>query len=462
MYVKRAATAGPADYPGVANVVAGITFAYGSLTGVYPSTLTTQTAQYNADALLLDAVKDKLQKGTTVLGVTGTLASVVVGDDGTLYNRGMLDSIANFYADGVLSAGGGRSSLDYAMMIAGGNISSVYLSAASPVGGGQLPANRILDTQDGGTLPAASVLVAAGGSYVPDFPAVGNVLDSDTVNGSAGTFNEGNRNTDPGEANVKSGTSYKIANVTKNGTVTEASVADVLKDKQYGAGGTAHTGTLSGIIFYTAPDSVTIVSLGVSVEDEVGLVGLTAVITVNATDCTALTGLPDIEGTAISTLNGSGCGFTNTDQLLKDIATSVAANSTTGGTFDVSGGTSKAPTGTMATTGTLSPNIVATGWAANGAVNGRPSWKKTISAADWYLAWDGATWWWVSDTPGEDGESGYWTRGAPGVPWGAYTPDGVIATGTLTVTPTAGSGWEAAKAIIAATNTLTFNWTDPA
>jgi hypothetical protein len=57
------------------------------------------------------------------------------------------------------------------------------------------------------------------GTYAPDFPAVANVLDTDTVNGVAGTFNEIARNTDPGTANVASGVGYKIYDVSQTGTL---------------------------------------------------------------------------------------------------------------------------------------------------------------------------------------------------------------------------------------------------
>lgn len=53
---------------------------------------------------------------------------------------------------------------------------------------------------------------------IEDYPSAANVLTSDTVDGVAGTFDESARNTDPGEANVKSGTSYKIQNVAKSGS----------------------------------------------------------------------------------------------------------------------------------------------------------------------------------------------------------------------------------------------------
>lgn len=46
----------------------------------------------------------------------------------------------------------------------------------------------------------------------------GNITSGTTISGIAGTFDESARNTDPGEANVKDGTTYKIQNVSKEGS----------------------------------------------------------------------------------------------------------------------------------------------------------------------------------------------------------------------------------------------------
>lgn len=55
--------------------------------------------------------------------------------------------------------------------------------------------------------------------FVTDLPDVANVLTSDTVDGVAGTFDEAARNTDPGEAHVEDGVTYKIQNVAKEGSL---------------------------------------------------------------------------------------------------------------------------------------------------------------------------------------------------------------------------------------------------
>lgn len=79
------------------------------------------------------------------------------------------------------------------------------LAAGYGAGGatsGTLAAAKIMDSTYG-TLAASSVLVAAGG-----------------------TFDEAARNTDPGEANVWTGTSYKIANVSKSGSKVASSITN--------------------------------------------------------------------------------------------------------------------------------------------------------------------------------------------------------------------------------------------
>jgi hypothetical protein len=49
-------------------------------------------------------------------------------------------------------------------------------------------------------------------------PAASNVLSGVAVDATTGTFDEAARNTDPLESNVKTGTTYKIQNVSKTGT----------------------------------------------------------------------------------------------------------------------------------------------------------------------------------------------------------------------------------------------------
>jgi hypothetical protein len=51
-------------------------------------------------------------------------------------------------------------------------------------------------------------------------PAASNVLLGVAVDATTGTFNESARNTDPGENKVQSGTTYKIQNVSKTGTLS--------------------------------------------------------------------------------------------------------------------------------------------------------------------------------------------------------------------------------------------------
>lgn len=55
-------------------------------------------------------------------------------------------------------------------------------------------------------------------TFTIDLPGVANVLDSDTVYGVAGTFNEAARNTSPGAWAVRAGVTWLLANATQTGT----------------------------------------------------------------------------------------------------------------------------------------------------------------------------------------------------------------------------------------------------
>ena len=55
-------------------------------------------------------------------------------------------------------------------------------------------------------------------TFTVDLPDAANVLDSDTVYGVAGTFNEAARNTSPGVWAVRSGVTWLLASVTQTGT----------------------------------------------------------------------------------------------------------------------------------------------------------------------------------------------------------------------------------------------------
>ena len=57
-------------------------------------------------------------------------------------------------------------------------------------------------------------------TFTIDLPDAANVLDSDTVYGVAGTFNEAARNTSPGGWAVSAGVTWLLAGVTQTGTMT--------------------------------------------------------------------------------------------------------------------------------------------------------------------------------------------------------------------------------------------------
>lgn len=67
-----------------------------------------------------------------------------------------------------------------------------------------------------------------------DWPLLTNVVSPETMNRDTGTFVEADRNTDPGESNVKTGTSYKILNVTKNGSYSASGGGGVSKSRVFG------------------------------------------------------------------------------------------------------------------------------------------------------------------------------------------------------------------------------------
>ena len=55
-------------------------------------------------------------------------------------------------------------------------------------------------------------------TFTIDLPDAANVLDADTVYGTAGTFNEAARNTTPGAWAVSAGVTWLLAGATQTGT----------------------------------------------------------------------------------------------------------------------------------------------------------------------------------------------------------------------------------------------------
>jgi hypothetical protein len=62
-------------------------------------------------------------------------------------------------------------------------------------------------------------------------PAASNVLSGVSVDATTGTFDEAARNTDPGIANVRSGTNYKIQNASLTGTMAAGGSAGYSKGR---------------------------------------------------------------------------------------------------------------------------------------------------------------------------------------------------------------------------------------
>jgi len=107
----------------------------------------------------------------------------------------------------------------------------------------------------GAALDGVGNVGAYTGFGVPDFPEVENVLTIDTVNDVQGTFDEAARNTDPGEANVLDSTGYLIQNASKTGTYSPdfPAVGNVTEDDTVdNVQGTYHEATTAEV-----QDSVT-------------------------------------------------------------------------------------------------------------------------------------------------------------------------------------------------------------
>jgi hypothetical protein len=126
-------------------------------------------------------------------------------------------------------------------------------------------ASNILSTAAGTYQPVAVADVRSG-TAVGVSPAVGSlavpdpaeVLDGVDTDDTVGTFDEASRNTDPGEGNVEDGVTYKIANVSKEGTFAVPAEANVAPGIQYGASGTEFTGAFD---VSATPDAPTITAI---------------------------------------------------------------------------------------------------------------------------------------------------------------------------------------------------------
>jgi hypothetical protein len=163
-------------------VVTGHSNYPGGDAGTYPTTATSQAAQLATDQAAVLAAAGYIDSTQTVLGQQGTL-------DMTLYTL----------KSGVVAA---------AYTVTGHNNYS----------GGSA-----------GTYPTSATTAAA--QLVTDQAAVtaqaASILNSATILSVAGTFDEAARNTDPGQANVWTGTSYKILNVSKNGSKVASSITNL-------------------------------------------------------------------------------------------------------------------------------------------------------------------------------------------------------------------------------------------
>jgi cytoskeletal protein CcmA (bactofilin family) len=79
---------------------------------------------------------------------------------------------------------------------------------------------QALDNWYGGTLTRTTNIINRTTADFATAAQAASILSGTTISGIAGTFNEATRNTDPGIANVKNGTNYKIQNSALQGTMS--------------------------------------------------------------------------------------------------------------------------------------------------------------------------------------------------------------------------------------------------
>jgi hypothetical protein len=135
------------------------------------------------------------------------------------------DAIADAGGDPVIGAYGADSTTFF------------YADTTHPHGTGQLRANQYFTTAVAAALTIpAKVDVRSGTTFgfggamqtgTLAVPSAANVLSGVAVDATTGTFDESARNTDPGASNVRLASNYKIANVSKTGTLAVPAAGSV-------------------------------------------------------------------------------------------------------------------------------------------------------------------------------------------------------------------------------------------
>ncbi len=186
--------------------------------------------------------KAKVRMSLAISGITGTLADCASdGDAGCV-------AVGPTYAAAITAGAASKILSSQSLAGVSGNVT---LPAVGKVLTGT--SFGVSGTGSSGTLtiPAASNVLTDSGtygdpgalltpSYSPDFPAVGNVLNTDTVNSASGTL------TLPTAGNVYTGITYGVAGTGSTGTLTIPTVANVRTGNgAYGVGGTGSTPTLA-------------------------------------------------------------------------------------------------------------------------------------------------------------------------------------------------------------------------
>jgi hypothetical protein len=183
----------------------------------------------------------KIRDSVTIAGVVGTLPDCVDGGSGCV-TIGPLQAAA--------TVAGSASKI-----LSGQAVAGVAGNVTLPADGKVLTGIQfgVSGTGQSGslTLPAAGNVLTASGTYgdpgaavtpsfSPDYPTVGNVLSTDTVNSVSGTL------TLPGVGDVNSGVAYGVAGTGSTGTLTLPTAGNVLTGSgTFGNPGAAITPTLT-------------------------------------------------------------------------------------------------------------------------------------------------------------------------------------------------------------------------
>ncbi|OQA02132.1 MAG: hypothetical protein BWY71_00136 [Planctomycetes bacterium ADurb.Bin412] len=172
----------------------------GGSAGTYPTTATSKAEQLAEDKAAVTAAAASIKDDTTILTVAGTY------DFTTALATSYSDGQANQLAADQAAVDAEKASIKDDTEILGVTGTYDFTTALDYAYGDGVNAGKASQL----ATDAAAVLAVA--EYI--------TTDVTDLLGVAGTFDESARNTDPGEAHVEDGVTYKILNVDKEGTLT--------------------------------------------------------------------------------------------------------------------------------------------------------------------------------------------------------------------------------------------------